>query len=53
MEKAKKEFEEYRMELIYLNGDIITTSGPHESVDDGGDLGGSGDPEWPEEPGIE
>lgn len=30
MEKAKKEFEEYRMDLIYLNEDIICTSpGPN------------------------
>lgn len=28
MEEMKKEFEEYRMKLIWLNGDVICTSDP-------------------------
>ena len=56
MEEMKKEFEEYRMDLIAIQGDIITTSYVGLSEPDmGGGSGGNGNVDgegWPEEPGI-
>lgn len=56
-DNEKKLFEEYRMELIYLDGDVITSSGDGNSPETAGDgdpwNSGSGDEGWGEEPGIE